>query len=113
MVTGTVVDRTAPPAPYDLQLLRRHNMTVELSWKADADVESGISHFNIYKGGHWIGRFPSSGVYQGFDTNGDDAYPLLLPELRMDVSLPWNESSKISISTVNHFGLESARIEQP
>ncbi|MGE9314558.1 hypothetical protein ACLOAU_23075 [Niabella sp. CJ426] len=113
IVSGTIVDRTAPPAPYELQLFRRHNMTVELSWKADADIESGISHFNIYKGGHLVGRFPSSGVYQGFDTNGDDAYPLSLPELRTDISLPWNDSGKISISTVNHFGLESAKTELP
>ena len=113
IITGTLTDRTAPPAPYGLRLFRRHNMTVELSWKADADVESGISHFNIYKGGHWVARFPSSGVYQGFDINGDDAYPLSLPELRTDISLPWNDAGKISISAVNHFGLESARTELP
>lgn len=113
VVTGTVVDRTPPPAPYNLRLSRRHNMVVELKWKADADVESGISHFNIYKDGVLIGRFPSSGVYQGFDTNGDDAYPLLLPELQTDITLPWNDKGKIEISTVNHFGLESLKIHVP
>lgn len=113
VITGTVADRTPPPSPYDVHIKRRHNMVVELTWKADADVESGISHFNIYKGGQLAGRFPSSGVYQGFDTNGDDAYPLLLPKLRTDIALPWNEPARIAVSTVNHFGLESAKTEVP
>ncbi len=109
VITGTVADRTPPPAPYGIQLKRRHNMAVELSWQADADVESGISHFNIYKDNQWIGRFPSSGAYQNFDTNGDDTYPLSLPKLKMDITLPWNDKGKIAISTVNQFGLESAK----
>lgn len=109
VVSETVIDRTPPPAPYDLQLKRRHNVTVEVTWKADADIESGISHFNIYKDNQLVGRFPQSGVYQQFDTNGDDAYPLRLPELRADVTLLWNDPGKIAISTVNHFGLESEK----
>jgi pimeloyl-ACP methyl ester carboxylesterase len=109
VITGTVIDRTPPPAPYDLHMHRRHNVTVELSWKADADIESGISHFNIYKDDRLIGRFPASGEYQQFDTNGDDAYPLFLPEMRTDITLLWNDPGKISVSTVNHFGLESAK----
>ncbi len=113
IITGTITDRTAPPPPYKLQMTRRHNMTVELSWRADADVESGISHFNIYKGGQLVARYPASGVYQGFDTNGDDAYPLRLPALKTDIGLPWNDTGKIAISTVNHFGIESKRQEFP
>jgi pimeloyl-ACP methyl ester carboxylesterase len=108
-ITGTIVDRTPPPAPYEIMLNRRHNVTVGLSWKADADIESGISHFNIYKDNQLVGRFPSSGSYQYFDTNGDDAYPLLLPPLQTEITYLWNETGKITISTVNHFGLESAR----
>ena len=109
VITGTIVDRTVPPAPYDIKMLRRHNVTVSLTWKADADIESGISHFNIYKDNQLVSRFPSSGSYQQFDTNGDDAYPILLPPLQTDITLLWNDSSKITISTVNHSGLESAK----
>ncbi len=113
VITGTVTDRTAPPAPYELKLLRRHNMTVELSWKADADIESGISHFNIYKDGNLINRFPSSGIYQGFDTNGDNAFPIRVAPLQMEITVAANDTGKIEISTVNHFGLESARVLCP
>lgn len=108
-ITGTIIDRTPPPAPSEAKLTRRHNVTVSVTWKADADIESGISHFNIYKDNQLIGRFPSTGAYQQFDTNGDDAYPLVLPPLQTDITLLWNENAKITISTVNHFGLESTR----
>ena len=109
VITGTITDRTPPPAPYNLKINRRHNMTVSLTWKADADIESGISHFNIYKDNQLVSRFPSSGSYQQFDTNGDDAYPLYLPPSQTDITLPWNDQGKISVSTVNHFGIESTR----
>lgn len=108
-ITGTIIDRTPPPSPYEVRMKRRHNVTVSLSWKADADIESGISHFNIYKDNQLVARFPSSGSYQQFDTNGDDAYPLSLPPMQTEITLLWNENAKISISTVNHFGLESTR----
>lgn len=111
-ITGTVVDRSAPPAPYDLSVFRRHNVTVELSWKADADIESGISHFNIYRGTQLIGRYPAFGSYQSFDTNGDDAYPLRPAPMKMDVTLLWNDNATLSVSSVNHFGLESERTEK-
>ena len=113
VITGTIIDRTPPPAPYSIRISRRHNVSVSVTWKADADIESGISHFNIYKDNQLVGRFPLSGSYQQFDTNGDDAYPLVLPPLQADVTLLWNDPGKIYISTVNHFGLESARMTNP
>jgi pimeloyl-ACP methyl ester carboxylesterase len=112
-ITGTIIDRTPPPAPYEVKLMRRHNVTVSVTWKADADIESGISHFNIYKDNQLVGRFPSIGSYQQFDTNGDDAYPLIVPSMQTDVTLLWNDPAKISVSTVNHFGLESTRTTAP
>ena len=113
VITGTIIDRTPPPAPYNIRISRRHNVSVSVTWKADADIESGISHFNIYKDNQLVGRFPLSGSYQQFDTNGDDAYPLVLPPLQADVTFLWNDPGKIYISTVNHFGLESARMTNP
>lgn len=113
VITGTVIDRTPPPAPYDVQIKRRHSATVTLTWKADADIESGIDHFNIYKGDQLTGRFPASGSYQQFDTNGDDTYPLLPPRLQAGITLLQSDTEKISITTVNHFGLESQKAVQP
>ena len=110
VITGTVIDRTPPPAPYGLSSKRLHNVAVELRWKADADVESGIKQFNIYNGNQLIARFPEHGVYQRFDTNGDDAIPMAdLPELKAVVILPQGADHQVSISTVNHFDIPSAR----
>lgn len=110
VITGTVIDRTPPTAPYELSSKRLHNVAVELRWKADADIESGIKHFHIYNGTQLIGRFPEHGVYQRFDTNGDDAIPMSdLPELKTVVILPQGTHNNISISTINHVDLESPR----
>jgi pimeloyl-ACP methyl ester carboxylesterase len=114
VITGTVADRTPPPPPTETRLKVKSNRNVEIAWKADADVESGIHHFNIFKGGSLIGRFPASGEYQRFDTNGDDAYPATtLPELKLELTGIVIDDARISISTVNHFSLESPRVEFP
>lgn len=114
VITGTVIDRTPPSAPYDLQLEVKHNRMVELTWRADADIESGIQYFNIYKGNNIIARFPSVGDYQRFDLNGDDTFPVTtLPGMKMELTGIIVDDNKISISTVNHFSLESARREFP
>ncbi|MCD2422437.1 hypothetical protein LQ567_06660 [Niabella pedocola] len=110
VTTGTVTDRTPPPAPYGLQLTGRQDGTMLLTWKADADVESGISHFNIYRNHSLVGRLPSTGTYQQFDTNGDNAYPLTVPKMEQVLTETANDVSTIAVSTVNLFGLESARI---
>lgn len=110
LITGTVVDRTPPPAPYDIVYTRLHNVSIALEWRAWADIESGIKHFNIYNGNQLIARFPEHGVYQRFDTNGDDAIPMSgLPALKAAVFAPVGSESEISISTVNHFDVESPR----
>lgn len=114
VITGTVIDRTPPPAPYGLVTKRLHNVAVELRWKADADIESGIRQFNIYRGDHLIARFPEQGAYQRFDTNGDDAIPMWdVPEMKIMIVLPVGKHPDIAISTVNHFGLESAKATFP
>lgn len=114
VITGTVIDRTPPPAPFSLVQNRLHNVAVELRWKADADIESGIKQFNIYNGNQLIARFPEHGVYQRFDTNGDDAIPMsALPEMKTVVMVPKGTAAQIAISTVNHFDLESPKAVFP
>lgn len=109
-ITGSVIDRTAPPSPHGLVQKRLHNVAIELRWKADADIESGIKQFNIYKDNQLIARFPEHGVYQRFDTNGDDALPMSeLPEMKVVVTVPMGTESVIAVSTVNHFDLESPK----
>lgn len=110
VTTGSVTDRTPPAAPYDLQLTCRQDGRTLLTWKADADVESGISHFNIYRDHILIGRLPSTGAYQQFDTNGDNAYPLTVARMEQVLTGLVNDTGAIAVSTVNLFGLESVRM---
>jgi pimeloyl-ACP methyl ester carboxylesterase len=108
VITGTVADHTPPPAPYDLKISRVSGNQIELAWKADADIESGIRHFIIRVNGKPATQFPQSGEYQRFDTNGDNSIPFSLPELKCIVFMPWLETEcTVSVSSVNHFNLES------
>ncbi len=109
-ITGTITDRTAPTPPYDISANRRHNMSISVSWKADADIESGISHFNIYREDQLVSRFPATGEYQRFDTNGDDAFPVFPLPMQTDITNAWNDKGRLFISVVNRFGLESERV---
>ncbi len=106
VTTGSVADQTPPPAPYNLQV-RWVNDSIELTWKADADIESGIRHFNIYRDGVHVALFPKSGFYQTFDTNGDNAVPSVLPDMKCMIAVPDRKKTVISIRTVNHFDRES------
>lgn len=53
-VTDTKVeDPTPPPAPRDLRVTN-----TKLTWRADADLESGLAYFEIYRDGKFLTRFP-------------------------------------------------------
>ena len=106
--TGTVVDKTPPPAPWNLRVKRAADM-LEVTWEADADIESGILKFNIYKNGVLVGALPETGFYQLFDTNGDNTIPVKVPDKKFVIREAGNVKTTISIETVNHFNLVSEK----
>ena len=108
VITGTIADKTPPPAPHGLQASLVNDTLAVITWKARADIESGIRYFNIrVKDGQTL-RFPASDDYQGFDTNGDNTIPITLPELKCEITKPADaKESQVFISTINHSGLES------
>ena len=95
-------DPSAPPAPYDLRV-----EDGQLRWKADADIESGIYCFNIYKDGQPVGRVPENGCYQTYDTNGDQARPVIPPA--MEFRLPSGDWKELAVEMVNRDGLISEK----
>ena len=108
VITGTIADKTPPPAPYDLQTRIVNDTLAVITWKADADIESGIKYFNVRIKDGPVNRFPVSNDYQRFDTNGDNTIPISLPELKCEIIRPVNaKESLVFISTVNHSGMES------
>jgi poly(3-hydroxybutyrate) depolymerase len=50
MIKGTIYDSTPPPAPYNLTGTYA-NRQIALKWDCDADLESGIKTFIIYRNG--------------------------------------------------------------
>ena len=108
--TGTVTDKTPPPAPFNLEVKWKNN-ALEVTWEADADIESGISLFNIYKNGNLIGKLPGEGIYQHFDTNGDNTIPVNVPDMKFKITGTENTKTSIGVETVNNFNLPSGRAE--
>lgn len=106
--TGTVVDKTPPPAPHDVHVECDGN-NLEITWSATADIESGILKFNIYQDGMLMGSVPETGPYQSFDTNGDNTAPIKIPEMKYVITGSKKGPTIISIESVNHFNLVSKR----
>ena len=109
--SGTILDHTLPPTPYHVIIKKQNRQGIKITWEADADIESGIKYFNIYKNGKIIQRFPAEGDYQYFDTNGDNPIPEIAPQ--MCITLPQTDiisnTDIIEITTVNYDGLESLK----
>lgn len=105
---GAVRDATPPPAPFDVAIETDGEGNSFLVWRADADLESGIGHFNIYDGdGRLIGRIPEEGLYQDFDRNGDQARPVIPPAMKFRLS--GNDRGPFCVQTVNRDGLASEK----
>lgn len=111
VTTNDVKDKTPPPEPYGLEAARSGKNVVELKWKADADIESGIASFKIFVDEMHRGTLPESGWYQSFDTNGDNAYPVNPPPMRVTIKNAPEGKFKVGVRTVNQAGLESETAE--
>lgn len=106
VTTGTLTDKTPPPAPTEVWL-KKSDGTTEVCWNCEADIESGILKFNIYVDDTYIGSMPAVGSFQSFDTNGDNTIPIKVPNMKYTIATP--AKGKISVETVNHFNLKSKR----
>lgn len=104
--TGTVRDKTPPSKPYNVKITK-HSNGLDITWKADADIESGILCFEIFKEGNFIGRIPETGAFQNFDTNGDNTISPQVPPMKFRIDDV--QDGTISIQTVNHAQLKSEK----
>ena len=85
-----VADTTPPPAPRNVRLVEG-----ELTWEADADLQSGIAHFIIERNGKTIATVPSNGknpfgrpVFQGLQYSDTPAMPLVGMRYTIESSQP-------------------------
>jgi hypothetical protein len=103
---GDVTDSTPPPAPTRVQLVGD-----QLSWEAEADLESGLAHFVIRRDGTEIGRVPSqpSGSIgrQVFQRTGYSDTPTP-PLAEMRFAVPETSTTQTyEVVSVNSVGLRS------
>ena len=108
--TGAVADDTAPPAPHNLQVVKRDGKSW-LTWDADADLESGIGHFEIYQGDRLLGRVPAEAkgrfgrpLFQGLSYHDTPEAPIAKMEFPVDDVV---SPSSCRVVTVNSVGLKS------
>lgn len=107
---GTIRDYTPPSAPFDVKINVLQQPGIEITWEADADIESGIKYFNIYKNGQLLSRYPLDADFQTFNKNGDNPIPPIAPEMHFQVpGIIIDKADKIEVTTVNGDGLESVK----
>ncbi len=108
--TNMVKDKTPPPAPAFVKVEKK-GASLLITWQALADVESGIARFRVYRDGEQVGTVPSSGIFQNYDLNGDNAIPVPAPEMKLEAGGVPAQPVRIGVETVNRDGLVSERTE--
>ncbi len=103
-----VRDLTAPPSPTDLQVKGR-----ELTWKAEADLESGLAYFIIERDGKFLARVPDIGknrfgrpIFQNLLYSDTPTLPLVRMEF-IDKKVQKNKKYSYKVFAVNTVGLKS------
>jgi pimeloyl-ACP methyl ester carboxylesterase len=106
---GNVSDSTSPPSPTHVKLAGN-----ELSWQAEADLESGIASFIIERDGAEFALVPEKPVgvvgRQIFQKNGysDTPTPPLMEMSFTDSNAKPGEKHTYRVITVNSVGLKSS-----
>lgn len=116
MATGNIVDKTPPSAPHDLVgSFWGNNLLVR--WKAEADLESGIKTFIIYRDGieyqtlqyKTQTRFSKATGYQRWN-DGDQPGPIPAPEMAFtDNTVNDKVTHTYQVSTVNWSDVKSEK----
>ena len=111
--TGAVSDTTPPPAPTDVRVTSLGKQGVDITWRAEADFESGIGGFVIVRDGQELAKAPAKPVgkfgrplFQSMTYHDTPDKPL--PEMRYrDASAKPGEKHTYAVITVNGVGLKS------
>jgi uncharacterized protein (TIGR03067 family) len=115
--TGAVADATRPLPPRDVKLKRLENGTVELTWDADADFESGLRGFIVQRDGKELAKLPEKGIGRFgralFQTMSyHDTPELPLPEMRfLDKTAAPGANHDYQVIAVNGVGLKSGPVK--
>ncbi len=111
--TGATSDTTPPPAPFNVRATRGPDQSVEITWAAEADFESGIRAFVIQRDGSELVRVPEKPVgrfgrplFQQMSYHDTPEKPL--PEMRfVDATASAETNHEYCVISVNSAGLRS------
>jgi hypothetical protein len=112
--TGAVSDSSPPPAPFAVRATAKPDKTVEITWQARADFESGIAAFVVQRDNEELARVPGKPagrfgrpLFQAMSYH--DTPELPLPEMRfVDTSPRPGVRHQYRIVAINSVGLRSA-----
>lgn len=103
-----LADNTPPPPPTNLRILGR-----ELTWEADADLESGLARFVIQRDGKFLADVPDASVnpfgrplFQGLQYSDTPSQPLARMRFK-DLTAKPDSQHRYRVVAVNTLGLES------
>jgi hypothetical protein len=111
--TGGTSDTTPPSAPRDVKVSVNADGKTELTWRADADFESGLQAFVIERDGQPLAQVPEKPVgrfgrplFQSMSYHDTPERPL--PEMRyVDASATPGQRHNYRVIAVNSVGLKS------
>jgi len=105
---SAVTDSTPPPAPTNLQVKGK-----ELSWEAEADLESGLASFIIMRDGKFLANVPDKGknpfgrpIFQNLQYSDTPSQPLVLMRYT-DTTAEAGKQHLYQVIAVNTVGLKS------
>jgi hypothetical protein len=117
VTTGQVSDKTPPPAPFNVKVADLGKDGTEITWDAEADFESGIGHFIVFRDGQELGNLPAVNLVRfqvrpnfqaGWIESYNDAPANPVPVMKFIDSWPKdNQKHVYTIVTVNTVGLRS------
>ena len=110
-----VPDQTPPPAPKNLTLFSKDKNNRRLTWEAEADFESGLSHFIIKSLGKVIAKVPETPtnrfgrpLFQGMQYSDTPSFPLVKMEF---ISDKLQLDTIYEVIAVNTVGLKSTPVK--
>lgn len=109
-----VADTTPPPAPTNLKLSGN-----ELTWDAEADLESGLAYFLIERDGQSLAQVPEQlknpfgrPIFQGLQYSDTPSQPLVAMKF-VDPGVKAGQKASYRVIAVNTAGLKSAPAVSP
>jgi pimeloyl-ACP methyl ester carboxylesterase len=108
VTTRTVKEQTLPTFVPANVLAKQEGSTVRLTWSAEADLESGIQSFDIYRDDQKIGSYKSAPGYFQIGNYGDEPDPDQ-PVMTFVDAGPAAGTHAYRIATVNWSGLASLK----